>query len=54
MSGAQAHLNAQNKKFVSGIKPAKKEEKAAVGPVVLAIFLFVVVGSAVISLFRVM
>lgn len=43
-----------NQKFLKNGKINKKEEKPGVGPVVLAVFLFVVVGSAVISLFRAM
>ena len=51
----QAQMQVQNKRFQkSGGKVHKAKEGQSVTPVVLAVLVFVVIGSALISLFKVM
>ena len=51
----QAQMQVQNKRFQkSGGKVHKAKEAQSVTPVVLAVLVFVVIGSGLISLFKVM
>jgi len=56
MAGTPRKIANSNKKFHSGIgktlEPKKKGNGLGVGPVVLGIFIFVVMGSALLQIFK--